>query len=222
MRRPLAWILVLLASLAVPASTSAAEADPAPEAARSSAAVSAPISDRPNDERAKGFDYTLPMIVTDVALMGTLAGSWTLGRAHEISPGLAVGMAGGAFGAYVASGALYHAAFDLRKKTALSLVVRVLAPLTFGASGALGVHDSESKACRRRGIPEGSCDHDGTETGALIGTLIGMLGATVAEATILVPDGRKPRDPSGRSALSVAPSFVPVRSGGQLGLVGTF
>lgn len=162
------------------------------------------------------------MMVTDVAFMGAFAGSFTMGRSGAISPDLARVGTFGSLAGYVGSGALYHAAFDTRPKTALSVVVRTLAPLTFGAIGALEVHASESSKCKKAGTPEELCDHNGTEVGAMIGALIGMLGATVAEATIVVPDGRKPPPPPRASALSVSPSVAVQGSGGHVGVVGTF
>lgn len=228
--RPLAASLFLITS-AVSTLAYADDAPPepaqAPVAAQPTAAAPAPVpvaveKDGPKPVEPTAPDYRVPMIATDLALMGTFAGSWTLGRADSIGGGLAVGGAIGSYAGFIASGAIYHAVFDTQKKTALSIVVRSLAPAVFAASVAGATHNSESSKCRKDDIPEEQCDHDGTQTGALIGALIGMLGATVAEATILVPDGRKPATPPKSAAFSITPSVGTTRGGGQIGLAGTF
>jgi hypothetical protein len=175
------------------------------------------------DERPAPFDYTVPMMATDLALTGAFAASWTFGRSGSLSPGAALGGAVASYGAFVISGAVYHQVFDLQKKTALSVVVRLLAPVTFSAGLWASVHNQERSACRRKQIAESECDHDGAETAALVGALIGMLGSTVVESTILVPDGRKPPPPQpSKSAISIAPSVSVAPGGGQLGVVGVF
>jgi hypothetical protein len=223
--------LSLLSFLAMSAIPAIAYADDPPPPATAAPAPSSPPSapaapvakDEPMDVEPTAPDYRVPMIATDLALMGAFAGSWTLGRAEAIPDGLAVGGAIGSYGAFIASGAIYHAVFDTQKKTALSVVVRSLAPAVFGLSVAGATHNAESSTCRKEAIPEEHCNHDGTQTGALVGALIGMLGATVAEATILVPDGRKPapRGPKA-AAFSITPSVATTRGGGQVGIAGTF
>jgi hypothetical protein len=126
------------------------------------------------DERPAPFDYTVPMMATDLALTGAFAASWTFGRSGSLSPGAALGGAVASYGAFVISGAVYHQVFDLQKKTALSVVVRLLAPVTFSAGLWASVHNQERSACRRKQIAESECDHDGAETAALVGALIGM------------------------------------------------
>lgn len=206
-----------------PLSPSSSTADPAapPTAATNAAAPVAKEAPAPPEPTT--FNYTVPMMATDLAFMGLFAGSWTLGHGGSIPPSTALGGTLGAWGGYVASGAVYHQIFDVRKKTLLSIVVRTLAPLTFGVAVAGGVHDSESRKCRKAGTPEEQCDHDGTQTGAMVGALIGMLGATVAEATILVPDGRKPLPPPKAAHFSISPAVaMQPNGGGQLGVTGTF
>jgi hypothetical protein len=204
-------------------SSPAPAAGPTETAAPPQAAAAPIAKEAPAPPEPTVFNYTVPMMATDLAFMGLFAGSWTLGHGGSISPGTALGGSLGAWGGYVASGAVYHQIFDVRKKTLLSIVVRSLAPLTFGAAVAAGVHDGESKKCKKAGTPEDQCDHDGTQTGMMIGALIGMLGATVAEATILVPDGRKPLPPDPpKSAFSIAPSVAMQTNGGQVGVGGTF
>lgn len=225
-RWPLAASLCLSAVVTMTVSVARADEEPPPVSvspAPPAPSMAAPSpKEAPPQEDTTACDYRVPMIATDLALMGAFTGSWTLGRADAIPAGAAVAGAIGSYAGFVASGAIYHALFDIRKKTALSIVVRSLAPAVFGVAVAGAVHDSESSKCRKESVPEDDCNHDGTQTGALIGALIGMLGATVAETTILVPDGQKPAPSPKSAALSIAPSVATTRGGGQVGLAGTF
>jgi hypothetical protein len=52
--------------------------------------------------------------------------------------------------------------------------------------------------------------------------VIGMLGATVADATIMAREGQRPAPPPPPPSPTIAPTAGAVRGGGTIGLVGTF
>jgi len=192
--RSLAFTFPLLLT----AGAAAADEPPAPPAPPRVAEAPAP---------KLGPDYRLPMIVTDVLAMGVTAGAMTLGISESIGDGAMATGAGLGYAAFVGSGALYHGLNDVRPRAWKSVLVRTLAPAVFGATGALSAKD------------EGECGDCGREVkiGLLVGGLIGMLGATVADATILVPEGRTPPP-----TLTVTPTASLAPQGGQIGLVGRF
>jgi hypothetical protein len=157
-----------------------------------------------------GPDYRVQMIVTDVLAMGVFAGAGTLGHAGSISDGAtAIGLGAGYLG-FVASGAVYHQMYDLKKRTWKSALVRALAPAVFGVSalGFDGCHDGHD--CNDRGMT------------MMVGALIGMLGATVADATILVPEGRTPPPRPQARGITFMPTASVRPDTAQAGIVGTF
>src|SRR5690349_2441539 len=77
-----------------PVTAPALPAASVPVAAPTPATAPAP-QDESSDEAKLGPDYRVPMLATDVVLMGAFAGSWTLGRGHTIPSGAAfAGVAG--------------------------------------------------------------------------------------------------------------------------------
>jgi hypothetical protein len=157
-----------------------------------------------------GPDYRVQMILTDVVAMGVFAGAGTLGHAGSISDGAtALGVGAGYLG-FVASGAVYHEMYDLKKRTWKSALVRALAPAVFGVS-ALAFD-----GCR----DHGDCNDRGMTM--MVGALIGMLGATVADATIVVPEGRTPPPRPQTQGITFMPTASVAPDAARAGIVGRF
>jgi hypothetical protein len=164
-------------------------------------------------ESQLGPDYRVQMILTDVAAMGVFAAAGTLGYAgsitdKEAAAGLGIGYVG-----FIASGAVYHEMYDLTKRTWKSALVRALAPPLFGVLG-IGFDTCDSTN------PGGDCS-DKRVAAMMVGAIVGMFGATVADATILVPEGRKP-PPRPQAGITFMPTASVRADAAQAGIVGRF
>jgi len=143
------------------------------------------------------------------------------GGATTRAPSVSTGLAALSVGTYVLGGPIVHATHGRGGIGLADLVLRLSAPIVGGVLGAL-VGNALVPASASTCEDDGPCG--GGLGGAVIGLGLGLVTATIVDATVLAYE---PAAPGDASPIRVAPSVAVVPQGhdgaiGTVGAIGTF